>query len=60
MKGNKYFVFISTVIGASIVIYNNFIDLLERLFNPEFNILYIIGLGLIIFGYTMYVIHNMD
>lgn len=52
--------FTIAVISLMIIIFNNTIDLVDKLFNPEFNLLLFIGFGVLIIPACWYIVYNWN
>ena len=62
MKKNKrnFLLFILSVLGFSVVLFNNSIDLFDKIFNPIINSKYMFGFLSGIIGSTWYVVYNWN
>jgi len=60
MKKINFLVFVLSILGLATVVFNNSVDLIEKLFNPILNTQYLIGFLLGIFACTWYVIYNWN
>jgi len=60
MKKRKWLIYLITISAMSIVVFNNFTDLLNKLFKPSFNLLFFLSFGIIVGGTIWYIVLNWN
>lgn len=60
VKRSKFIIFVITTLSISIVVFNNFTDIIDKIFKPSFNIFLWLGFGIITLATMTYLVWNKD
>ena len=58
MKIHKLMILVLSIIGTSVVVFNNLTDLIQKIFNPIFNYWYFLSLLILMIPCVWYVLYN--